>query len=250
MGLHKQRVCGMKPSRTSLSQWVFKQVMLTLYKGSYSSAVYLLIHVDDAVIVGQSEAVAEVKQQLGGIFDIKDLGEASYFLSIEIILSKEGINLSQGRCVQKVLAQFNMFQCKMKETPAIVESQLTKEGTPLPSDNQYPALVGSLLYLAVNTRPDIRSAVGRFCRFMQNHTEDHMIATKHVLRYLASTRFWVCSTSSPSVWVLTNSSEHIQMPTLRETPTVARAHRHGCAMGSPHTGMAFQAPANRYFIHY
>jgi hypothetical protein len=141
--------------------------------------------VDDAVIVGQGEAIIKVKQQLNDIFDIKDLGEASYFLSIEITRSKAGIKLSQGQYVQRILAQYNMSQCKMKETPAIVGSQLTKEGTPLPEDNQYPALVGSLLYLAVNTRPDISFAVGRLSRFMQNPTEEHMTAAKHVLRYLA-----------------------------------------------------------------
>jgi hypothetical protein len=97
-------------------------------KGEHPSAVYVLIHVDDAVIVGQPQDVAEVKQQLGAIFDIKDLGSASYFLSIEITRSEDGIKLSQGQYVKKILEEFNMLDCKMKDTPAVVGSQLKKEG--------------------------------------------------------------------------------------------------------------------------
>jgi hypothetical protein len=49
--------------------------------------------------------------------------------------------------------------------------------------------VGSLRYL-VNTRPDIAFAVGYVSRFLSEPHEDHLLAVKHILRYLAGTVNW------------------------------------------------------------
>lgn len=61
-------------------------------------------------------------------------------------------------------------------------------GVPLPAGNQYAELVGSLLYLCNQTRPDLGFAVGRLARKMANPTEGDMTAAKGVVRYLAGTR--------------------------------------------------------------
>jgi hypothetical protein len=57
----------------------------------------------------------------------------------------------------------------------------------LPAQNEYCAIVGSLLYLAVNTRPDISYAVGVLSRYMSAPTLQHMQAARYVLRYLRQT---------------------------------------------------------------
>jgi transposase InsO family protein len=154
------------------------------HKGAGEDAVYLLIHVDDGVIVGQCDSVAHTKSSIAAIFDIKDLGQATYFLSIEISHSQEGITLSQGQYVRRVLEQFEMSDCKGKDTPMTPGTSLVKAGDLLPEDNEYCSLVGSLLYLSVNTRPDISFAVSSLSRYMNAPTMQHMIAAKHVLRYL------------------------------------------------------------------
>lgn len=49
--------------------------------------------------------------------------------------------------------RFNMPDCKSAVTPLPVGLKLSKDlGTTLPHDNSYQALVGSILYLSVNTR--------------------------------------------------------------------------------------------------
>jgi hypothetical protein len=81
-----------------------------------------------------------------------------------------------------------MTECKPCSTPLPIGTQLSKyEGDPLPPDNQYAALIGSLIYLAVNTRPDISHAVGILSRFMSCPTETQWEAGKHILRYLRGT---------------------------------------------------------------
>jgi hypothetical protein len=51
----------------------------------------------------------------------------------------------------------------------------------------YTSLVGSLMYLAVTTRPDITYAAGVLARFNSNPGLAHWQAAKHVLCYLKGT---------------------------------------------------------------
>ena len=50
----------------------------------------------------------------------------------------------------------------------------------------YFQIIGSLLYL-MNTRPDIFFAVNTLSQFLTDLRHVHLIATKHILRYLKGT---------------------------------------------------------------
>lgn len=57
-------------------------------------------------------------------------------------------------------------------------------GTPLANPTEYRSLVGSLQYLSL-TRLDISFVVNKLSQYMQKPTEDHWVAIKRLLRYLA-----------------------------------------------------------------
>ena len=68
--------------------------------------------------------------------------------------------------------------------------QLRKAGTTTIVDaTNYRSIVGSLRYL-VNTRPDLAYSVGYVSRFMEAPREEHLVAVKRILRYVAGTRGW------------------------------------------------------------
>ena len=74
-------------------------------------------------------------------------------------------------------------------TPLDPNVKLVKEdhySTPV-DPTHYQSLVGSLLYAAMATRPDIAHAVGVLGRFSASPNESHMTAAKRVCRYLKRT---------------------------------------------------------------
>ncbi len=85
--------------------------------------------------------------------------------------------------------KLGMTNCKPVKTPVSNGSKLVKandDEQPVHQE-QYQSAVGSLMYLAVSTRPDISYAVGSLARFNSKPTEKHWTALKRVLRYLKGT---------------------------------------------------------------
>ena len=52
---------------------------------------------------------------------------------------------------------------------------------------RYSQIIGSLMYLASATRPDISFAVCKLSRFVSNPGDDHWRALERVMRYLKGT---------------------------------------------------------------
>jgi hypothetical protein len=157
------------------------------FKGFGRDLVYLLVHVDDGIIVGVQKNCLNVRDAIASKFIITDAGEATCFLSIEIKRSERGLMLTQEQYCRRILKEFNMDNCTPKSVPMAPGTVLIKDGQPLPPINEYKSIVGSLLYLSTNTRPDIAHAVGVLSRFMSAPTQEHLQAAKYVLRYLAGT---------------------------------------------------------------
>ncbi|XP_039803640.1 secreted RxLR effector protein 161-like [Panicum virgatum] len=66
--------------------------------------------------------------------------------------------------------------------------KLSKDSTaPLVDATSYRSIVGAQRYLT-HTRQDIGFVVGYVSRFMAEPREDHLVAVKHLLRYVAGTR--------------------------------------------------------------
>jgi hypothetical protein len=57
-------------------------------------------------------------------------------------------------------------------------------------NKEYMKIVGSLLYAAIVTRPDIAFAAQMLGRHMKAAEEEHLVAAKRVLRYLAGTQVY------------------------------------------------------------
>jgi hypothetical protein len=75
--------------------------------------------------------------------------------------------------------------------------------------SQYLAIVGSVIYLMISTRPDIAHAVHILSRYMSNYTELHFKCAKHLLRYLAGTTDYGLLYTSTGGTFTTGGTSHI-----------------------------------------
>jgi hypothetical protein len=208
------------------------------YRGEGSDRVYVMIHVDDALIVGSTVGVNKAKHDMNKMFDTKDMGAARHFLGMTITRHEDGsYSLTQPKYVEDMLARFNLSEAKPVATPLPVGLKLSKDdGETLPPDSPYQALVGSLLYLSVNTRPDIAHALGMLSRFMACATNQHWEAAKHVLRYLKGTQTlglkFASNTSSmqESAWEMYSDADFAADVDKRRSTTGAVLMMHGAAV--------------------
>ena len=152
---------------------------------------YVLVWVDDIVVAGATEeAVNEIKSMLNENFKMDDRGALNWFLGMQILRTHDKITVDQKKYVETVLQQFNMSDCKAVATPGEVNLKLVKsddEEQKLVDPKLYRSLVGSLLFIGKQTRPDILHIVNQLSRFLDKPNESHWKAAKHILRYLKGT---------------------------------------------------------------
>jgi hypothetical protein len=99
---------------------------------------------------------------------------------------KRTITLDQSTYIQQMLQTFGMDKCRPVATTAEGVLRRLPEGEGRP-DQLYMSIVGSLLYAAMITRPDIAAAVQMLSRHLQRSGPEHLAAAKRVLRYLLGT---------------------------------------------------------------
>ena len=98
-------------------------------KVSGSSYIFLVLYVEDILLASNdSNLLIETKSFLFGHFDIKDLGEASYIVGIQILRDKTNgvLSLSQRMYIDSILKRFNMQSCFLRKTPIMKGDKFLK----------------------------------------------------------------------------------------------------------------------------
>ncbi|CAA7022588.1 unnamed protein product [Microthlaspi erraticum] len=140
-------------------------------KISGSKFIMLVLYVDDILLAANDMGMLhDTKKYLSKNFEMKDMGEASYVIGIEIFRDRSQAPIQKGD-------KFSKMQCPKNELER-------KEMERIP----YASVVGSLNYVQTCTRPDITFAVGMLGRYQSNPGMDHWKAAKKVLRYLQGTK--------------------------------------------------------------
>ena len=97
--------------------------------------------------------------------------------------------MNQPGLVQKIIDTTEMKGCNPNRTPTTKEALgLDPDGKRMTEKWNYRSIVGMLLYLSTNTRPDISFAVSQVARFSHNPKQSHASAVKTIVRYLAGSK--------------------------------------------------------------
>jgi len=126
-------------------------------KFDVDSQVIILVWVDDIIVAASDESVLKsVKSSLCSKFQMKDVGQLSWFLGIQFVCKPGIIEMNQSKYVEKILSKFNMSECKPKVTPCDFNWNKVKSDDVQSADGKlYRAIVGSVIYAMSATRPDL-----------------------------------------------------------------------------------------------
>jgi transposase InsO family protein len=158
----------------------------------FKKDMMLVVYCDD---VGISAKRNEDVDEMVGLLRQKGFvltreGSFSEFLGIkfEKNVADGSINMTQKGLIKKIIETAGMTDCNPNWTPAST--------TPLGSDPDgeamdetwnYRSIIGMLLYLTTNTRPDLAFAVSQAARFSHNPKKSHATGIKTIIRYLHRT---------------------------------------------------------------
>ncbi|CAH2207849.1 jg3075, partial [Pararge aegeria aegeria] len=159
-----------------------------LNKGDVSKNIYVVLYVDDLVIVcGDIEIMENFKRYLMSKFEMTDLQDIKLFLGIKISRYNDKITLDQSAYIKTILNKFKMHECKPVHTP--LENKLKYEA--LNSDEKYNApcrnVIGCIMYVMICTRPDLSSCINILSRYTNKNNKELWQCLKRVLRYLKGT---------------------------------------------------------------
>ncbi|CAI7775787.1 unnamed protein product [Closterium sp. NIES-53] len=154
---------------------------------------FMVVYVDDILIFSpSSDLVKEVMLKLQDKFKCKALGDVNFYLGLHIErdVEKRCMRVHQRKYLEALAANFGQseghvatpfpsgFKCvKGPEKESVGEEER----------RHFHSLVGSLMYAAVNTRPDVAFATGQLARVVQCPNKEQVAAGMRVAKYLGQT---------------------------------------------------------------
>ena len=133
---------------------------------------YVGVHVDDLLVVSDPVIGRAIREKLSEIFPIGDWELDSFeYLGSQISISKEGVFFSQQAYAEGRLSEIPVDRDQKDEDDATEEQRI---------DNQ--SLVGTLAWLAYQSRPDLQSGVSLSQQLQQRPSVGDIRFTKLVAR--------------------------------------------------------------------
>ena len=152
----------------------------------------VLTYVDDCLWFSKDGAALDrlIQDTIDAGLDMTiESRDVSAFLGIQFTRSGDTIELKQVGLIDKVIEATGMQGCTPQAVPADAKTLgKDKDGPAFKETWNYRSVVGMLLYLAGNSRPDIAFAVHQAARFSHDPRQSHAVAVKKIVRYLKGTR--------------------------------------------------------------
>ncbi|GJQ95397.1 putative ribonuclease H-like domain-containing protein [Tanacetum coccineum] len=143
------------------------------------------VYVDDIIFGSTKKSLCvEFKQMMHKRFQMRSIGELTFFLGLQVQQKEDEIFISQDKYVADILKKFDFTTVKAASTPIETNKALNKDEEAGDIDvHLYRSMIGSLMYLTAS-RPDIMFAVCACVRFQVTPKTSDLHAVKRIFKYL------------------------------------------------------------------
>ena len=149
----------------------------------------LAVHVDDMIVAGNSKDCKWLHERLCKVFPVNNLGPLTWYTGCAFERSSDNasIKIVQTAFIDKIIERFNVRTTA--PTPAFSGRVLRPKEEAEPG-GQWPfrEAVGSLMWVATMSRPDIANAVREVARHAHDPARGHWNAVQRILKFLKYTR--------------------------------------------------------------
>ena len=123
-------------------------------------------------------------------YEIRSLGDLSWFLGIRIIRSDDKLYLCQDSYIEKIVDKYNTITTSPHpKTPLKLDQLVDYDGVATKSRiHAYQQRIGSLTFAATTTRPDIAFATAKLAQYLTNPSPLYLAAANRLLSYLYYTK--------------------------------------------------------------
>ena len=150
--------------------------------------IYVAVYVDDGLVISDDiKRCNEIITKLNEQFTTRTMNGGS-FLGMELTKIGHTIFLSQEKYINDLVEKYRLTGSNMISTPLADTKSLFNYDQSPRTKVHYREAIGSLLYCAMNTRPDVLFPVILLARFCEDPREIHFNAVLRVVKYLKSTR--------------------------------------------------------------
>jgi hypothetical protein len=161
----------------------------------YGPDILVACYSDDCPIMAKNEAAVErfLSALQGHRFEFTQEEGLFEYLGIKLKHNdkKKTFTLTQTVLIDKIAAVTGLENCSHNQVPTTQLALVSDpDGKPMNEKWGYASVVGMLLYLSTNTRPDIAYGASQAARFTSNPKQSHATTVKMIGRYLVATRLF------------------------------------------------------------
>lgn len=201
----KKALYGLKQSGRSWYEHLSETLKtLNFVQSQYNPCIFylsdncvILLYVDDLIVFAKNDVILKrIYDSLISYYDVCNLGDISKVLGVQFESCNGEIFMHQINYIDKLLKMYNIDLTVKVFTPLDVglnfsNSELDESCDDLP----FRELLGSLLFLANRTRPDILFPVIFAAQFSAKPNIDHYNLLIRILKYVGHTRNYAINLS-------------------------------------------------------
>lgn len=130
-----------------------------------------------------------VIQHINERFELKDLGEVSNYLGNKIDRSGNGeFYVNQTSYIEEIVKVAGQENSKSSFIPIDIGYYKLKDDEPFEDQERYQKLIGMLLYVTTNSRPDIAASVSLLSQKVSKPSRKDWTELIRLIRYLKTTK--------------------------------------------------------------
>lgn len=117
-------------------------------------------------------------------FELKDLGDVKHFLGIDVHRTPDGtFSISQVAYIENISSKTRQSDAKSQKYPLDLGYYKLEDESMLPDNKEYRKIIGMLLYISTNSRPDISASGCILAQKVEKPRQLDLTEAKRVIRY-------------------------------------------------------------------